>query len=547
MAATHKVPKGTASTAQFANASVGEIFVMEGNNNLVLSVNQQGNPCTGANCYKLLNNQGGAMEAIATQLLQSVGNNFDMIVVWTTFEDAGGGAFYAPLKNDTYGLGKCNQGGGQDQIFGCEFDQVGPQIRAQGLIFMNAVETWKYADSQYQLNYDETDFRSQIFATLGQESAHRWLVGFHINDPRTGRDSRALLGRDFSHWNLKLDAFASVMDGLDWEDTGGGAFQIVADNDTYSPLDLYAMGLMGSAEVPDFFLVENAFSQDLRQMYANFGQNFDGNIPNGNDELFLPPLEVVGRPIEAVGDKLNVNIQMIVESNGVRTPDVNSSQKTFNQAFVLVTLPGQSVAAAAPYVAQLETVRQTWEAWFSSKTGGRGTMCTTLSGECDTPQAEIRDLRLADDNGEWARGEEVELFLSLANTGARSILTVSAALGSNGGVDISQAGIQLTDIPGNAQVEGGTPFRARLDETFDCAQSTVTVRVTLDPVGTDVDGREFTFNVKPCEPVVDPGNGGGGGSNPPAFGLCACAEAVSGASPWMGVALLGLLVSRRRR
>ena len=52
-----------------------------------------------------------------------------------------------------------------------------------------------------------------------------------------------------------MDSDASVMEGNDIEDLGGGSFRTVGAVRRYSRLDQYAMGLRGRAEVPPFFYV----------------------------------------------------------------------------------------------------------------------------------------------------------------------------------------------------------------------------------------------------------------------------------------------------
>ena len=89
---------------------------------------------------------------------------------------------------------------------------------------------------------------------LGQEVGHRWLAFFEFRD-HTGERSQALLGRDEAHWSFFFDSDASVMEGNDIEDLGGGSFRTVAAVERYSLLDQYAMGLVPRIEVPPFFYV----------------------------------------------------------------------------------------------------------------------------------------------------------------------------------------------------------------------------------------------------------------------------------------------------
>ena len=91
---------------------------------------------------------------------------------------------------------------------------------------------------------------------LGQEAGHRWLAFLEFRD-HTGARSEALLGRDQAHWSFFIDSDASVMEGNDIEDLGGGAFRTIGAVQRYSLLDQYAMGLVAEHEVPPFFYVEN--------------------------------------------------------------------------------------------------------------------------------------------------------------------------------------------------------------------------------------------------------------------------------------------------
>ena len=62
-------------------------------------------------------------------------------------------------------------------------------------------------------------------------------------------NSRALLGRDEAHWSFFFASDASVMEGNDIEDLGGGVFRTVGAVSRYSALDQYAMGLRAESSV----------------------------------------------------------------------------------------------------------------------------------------------------------------------------------------------------------------------------------------------------------------------------------------------------------
>ena len=93
-------------------------------------------------------------------------------------------------------------------------------------------------------------------SVLGHETGHRWLAYLEFSDHNRER-SEALLGRQRAHWSFFVDSDASVMEGNDIEDLGGGQFRTVAAEERYSALDQYAMGLRHDYEVPPFFYVES--------------------------------------------------------------------------------------------------------------------------------------------------------------------------------------------------------------------------------------------------------------------------------------------------
>ena len=118
----------------------------------------------------------------------------------------------------------------------------------------------KYPDNPLAKFLGEND----TVSLLGQESGHRWLAFLEFRD-RTGTQSDALLGRDLAHWSLFFDSDASVMEGNDIEELGGGSFRTTAAVRRYSALDQYAMGLLPPAQVPSFFYVESP--TNMRDQY----------------------------------------------------------------------------------------------------------------------------------------------------------------------------------------------------------------------------------------------------------------------------------------
>ena len=105
---------------------------------------------------------------------------------------------------------------------------------------------------------------NNTLSVLGQEAGHRWLAYLNFRD-HTGQQSEELLGRDLAHWSFFMDSDASVMEGNDIEDLGGGSFRTVGAVRRYSRLDQYAMGLLSPSEVPTFFYVQSPINMSQQK------------------------------------------------------------------------------------------------------------------------------------------------------------------------------------------------------------------------------------------------------------------------------------------
>ena len=147
---------------------------------------------------------------------------------------------------------------------------------------------------------------------LGQEVGHRWLAFLDFSD-HTGARSDALLGRDQAHWSFFFDSDASVMEGNDIEDLGGGSFRTTAAVQRYSRLDQYAMGLVSASQVPTFFYVDNPT-----------------NVAGGRQADSAPRVGVTFN-----GTRRDVLIEDVIAINGPRVPSSADSSRVHRQAFLL--------------------------------------------------------------------------------------------------------------------------------------------------------------------------------------------------------------------
>ena len=193
---------------------------------------------------------------------------------------------------------------------------------------------------------------NSALSILGQECGHRWLAQLQFN---TGSgNSDALLGRQRAHWSFFMDSDASVMEGNDIEDLGGGSFRTVAAVERYSKLDLYAMGLVRASDVPPVFYVEaptNVTPSRNRESAPQVGVTFTGS-------------------------RRDVSMADIVRAMGERQPSADEATRLHRQAWVYVITRGSTPAPAD--LARLDRLRSEFEQYFRRITENRMTMTTSL-------------------------------------------------------------------------------------------------------------------------------------------------------------------------
>jgi len=188
---------------------------------------------------------------------------------------------------------------------------------------------------------------------IAHEMGHRWgaFVSAKVGDETID------LGP--VHWAQGLQApaafpyrrptEASIMGGGVWQDNFDGTYTQL-DDDYYVPatgysyLDLYLMGLISAAEVPDFFI--------LRHM-----------VPAGKDAN--------GHPIFKA-DRTKVTIQDVIAAEGPRLPAVDQSQRRFNTGMVMVAQHGMK--PSRELIERTEGIRKQWIEYFSMTTGHRAVM-----------------------------------------------------------------------------------------------------------------------------------------------------------------------------
>ena len=224
------------------------------------------------------------------------------------------------------------------------------------------------ADAPVGTDHDVTHYQAQLseltqdgkmppymyaMSQIAHEMGHRW--GAFVS-AKVGNETIQL---GPTHWARGLQApvafpyrrptEASAMGGGVWQDNFDGTFTQL-DDDYYVPstgwsyLDLYLMGMLSPAEVPDFFILKNL-------------------EPKGRDAN--------GHPIFKA-DRTKVTIQDVIAVEGPRQPDVNHSQRAFNTGMVMVVEHGKQ--PSAELIERTKGIRQQWVQYWPITTGNRSTM-----------------------------------------------------------------------------------------------------------------------------------------------------------------------------
>ncbi len=188
---------------------------------------------------------------------------------------------------------------------------------------------------------------------IAHEMGHRWAA---FVSAKVGGETIPL---GPVHWARGLQARvvfpyrrpteASIMGGGVWQDNFDGTYTQL-DDDYYVPatgwshLDLYLLGLISAAEVPDFFILRNL-------------------VPASKD--------VNGHPIFKA-DRTRVTIQDVIAAEGPRLPGVDKSQREFNTGMVIVVQHGAK--PSSELIERAEGIRKQWIDYFSITTGHRASM-----------------------------------------------------------------------------------------------------------------------------------------------------------------------------
>ena len=429
---------------------------------------------------------GNGAVAVMQQVLDAFGDQFDFVTVFSTYEDAGTAAYYLPLKNDVDGLGECDVQA--RKTFGCLFDQFEGQLtNLHGFVFMNSLKTWQEQDEGYDgVVHPFDSFDATVYSTLGQEIAHRWGSGLRFLDRRTDSVSSLLLGRDNSHWASYADTDASVMDGWDWG-VDGSTFDLLGDMQRYSTLDLYTIGALPVASAKPFFVIDDAvFTVEGRDFVGLDGRD----IPN-DVVLQLPSVKLMadnGMTVGATGENVPVTIQDVVDAEGNRCPDPDATQKTFRQAIVLITQPGQTIAEAeaAGFVRDLDTVLLTWERWWLERTNKRMSICTDLIFDCQHAEQVLGggDIKVDGDSAQPGDTVSVTLTVTAKNADVENAVIALQTSGASGEFITVPTTVNVGTV--RAGETKSVSFDVALNDDYPCGNGAVIIATSTSDTAADV-------------------------------------------------------------
>ena len=331
-------------------------------------------------------------------------DDFDFIVLFTTFQDRNspGLAFHVGVQNDVKGISK--------PVFNSGFQWgFSKGTKLQSLLHMKDLSFYKRFGSL-------TKHSNFLYPVFGQELTHRWLA--HLRRCNSGGMRVAdMLGRDNAHWTPLLHSQASVQDGVSWKDNGNGTFTVLNNMQTFGDLDLYAMGMIESTEIKDFFLINNA------------------STSRGQTISPLTPVTYFRSGTTIKGTKVTIKADDITCGNGKRVPDVNNSPKNFRAALILITGPGENITANSQIIKDLTGVRKNLEVVWKKYTRNKSTLCTRLSASCLDEELKFSELK---SKGEAVPGKEIEFEVKVKNIGVKDAKNLKLKFDSQHGIDAQE-------------------------------------------------------------------------------------------------------------
>ncbi len=310
---------------------------------------------------------------LSCTILKALGDKFDFLAYYSDFRVDSQEASTpsdGPVGGDVTGIGQ-TQHDQTPQVLASRCTQGRFQLGFAQPVFVgsNEMQQGPPEEAPVGSHHDITFYRHQLaegtsngealpynyaVGHLGHEVGHRWSA---YASAKVHGETLSL--GPWPHWARELQTpvaypyslptEASTLGGGVWQDNYDGTFTQLRDGyfvpaTGYSYLDLYLMGLISAAEVPDFFILK-----DL--------------VPAGRDPNGCPIFKA---------QRTKVTIQDVIAAEGTRSPDVDHSQRKFNTGIVVIVEHGHS--PSHELLEQAEGIRRQWIDYWTTTTGHRASM-----------------------------------------------------------------------------------------------------------------------------------------------------------------------------
>jgi hypothetical protein len=242
-----------------------------------------------------------AGDSLLTQITRAekaLGLDVQIAIVLLTQPIGCGNLFYIPIANDIVGIGYAYTNG-------VELFDDDPETSLEGIVFLNDLPYWeRYRD----------EFRTAFLHEIG----HRW--GARVGALRRGKEV-TLTGREGGHWSYFLDSEGSPLEGNRFEFDRPNVTATPLLRLSYSPLDLYLMGLLEPSAVGIIRLLANGSAEERDCL--------------GYEVTRASPPQTC-RSNELSGDWLELSIYDVIAREGLRTSQSNESSNTVNVGFFIL-------------------------------------------------------------------------------------------------------------------------------------------------------------------------------------------------------------------
>ncbi len=297
-------------------------------------------------------------------------------------------AFYLPIRNDVRGIGQRSPLDNRSEVFDLN-GVFGSSFPLDGFVFLNTYRF--YTDPR------AVEFGRYLICT--QEFGHRFGATFRANvtaSPDAGvadagaADGGAALAADSylgrgnqlpsgmvvnrSHWSYFFNSGGSPMEGNVWTESPAGTFRTSMPSFRFSPMDLYAMGLIPASEVPPTFLIADPTTS--------------ANVTRDS------PPEYNGRSVIVRGRRVDVTINDLVRANGARNPAYDE-EAPHDMDVVWVLLANES-QINDQLVRDFDTAVDSCSQGYSFATSERSHLVTTVPDVGQFADAAVEDAAVED-------------------------------------------------------------------------------------------------------------------------------------------------------